>query len=220
MGLHGRVYSFAYAHVGALGGLRAPARAAILVLAALGVLAGLGASRLRTALARPRLRAATTALVCAALCLEYWTGPLALAAQTTTVPALYRFLQRSGPAIVLELPMPRADRLPGPDPIYQFWSIYHWDRLVNGYSGYLSRRVYPHDRRDEDVSGRQLDGAPPAIGRALHRRAPDLVQRRAGNVHTALLLKLIARPDIQGAGAFNDGDGEAALFVVRDSPVR
>ena len=36
----------------------------------------------------------------------------------------------------------------------------------------------------------------------------------------ALLLKLIARPDIQGAGAFNDWDGDASLFVVRDRPAR
>src|SRR5262249_6010075 len=53
-GLHGLLYSWLYAHLWVLQGLRAPSRFAILALAALSVLAGLGFLVLDEALGRRR----------------------------------------------------------------------------------------------------------------------------------------------------------------------
>ena len=218
MGLHGVTYSYLYAHVGALNGLRAPARAAILVLMAIGVLAGFGATWLRRALPGARARTIATAVIVAALSLEYWSGPIPLAAQTTGVPDIYRFLRSVAPAIVLELPAPHADRLPGPDPMYEFWSMYHWNQLVNGYSGYYPT-VYIRTLET-------LEKFPDENSMArLHRIGVRyIVVHSAGYeraAYTEFLLKLIARPDVQGAGAFKDEGGtEARLFELRESGTR
>jgi hypothetical protein len=53
-------------------------------------------------------------------------------------PEVYAALRRLPVGPVVELPMPRADALPGPDPSYQYWSTFHWFPLLNGYSGYYT----------------------------------------------------------------------------------
>ena len=71
----------------------------------------------------------------AAALLEYWVVPLRLWPYPDR-PPLYSFLARQPDGIVAEFPAPRMDLLPGHDPRYIYMSIFHWKRLVNGYSGY------------------------------------------------------------------------------------
>lgn len=217
MGLHGGAYRFLYEHVHALAGLRAPARAAILLFAALGVLAGLGLCRLHGALPGRRSRVAVTVVAAAAMLVEYWSGPLALARQPTKPPDVYRFLRSVAPAVVLELPAPHADALPGPDPVYQFWSIYHWNPLVNGYSGYhpgpyiLTIESLEHFPDDESVERiERLGTRYIVVHRALY----------AADAYGALVAKMIARPELQAAGAFRDWEDDAMIFLVRGSAGR
>ncbi len=213
-GLNGAAYRFAYRHVGALGGLRAPARASILVLAALSVLAGLGVHRLRGATANASRRAVATAAAAGLLLVEYWSGPLVLAPRQTRVPEVYRFLRGVAPAVVLELPVPRANRLPGREADYEFWSIYHWNPLVNGYSGYYPSMyihtiealvTFPDDRSIERL--RSLGTRYIVIHRSLFTQ----------DAYTALMLKVIVRPELESAGVYKDWAGDAAVFVLRDS---
>ena len=80
--------------------------------------------------------------------MESGSSPLALAAQPTAVPPVYRFLQTAAPSVIVEFPVSVYD------PTYMFWSTYHWHSLVNGYSGYT-----PWDAStrcaDADVSRRE-----------------------------------------------------------------
>ena len=62
--------------------------------------------------------------------------------------------------MTLELPVPRANALPDMDPFYQYDSIFHWQPLVNGYSGHYyepyiefleEMRTFPSDRADDAI---------------------------------------------------------------------
>jgi len=123
---------------------------------------------------------------------------------------VHAILARQPRGVVAELPVPRADRLPGPDPGYAYMSSFHWFPMVNGYSG----------------------NYPPSYFRRIDRllRFPDdrsLAQLRADRVryvivHTAgysaeamseILQKLIGA-GMSVLGRFPADDGPAWLFVA------
>jgi hypothetical protein len=149
---HGRlvdernVYALFYNFVPGFDGLRVPARFAMVVAFGLAALAGCGAA----AIARCRGGTVVLAVVAAAMVAESWAAPIELNVNSTDykqrgltplpgrlpaaadVPAVYRFIARLPPSSALvELPF-------GEDAFetrYMFYSIFHWRRLVNGYSG-------------------------------------------------------------------------------------
>ena len=134
LGLNGIVYPVLHEHVGVFKGLRAPARASIFFLMFLAALAARGcAVALRPLPVMARMGA--LAAIGAVALLEYWVVPLRLWPYPER-PALYAFLARQPDGIVAEFPVPRVDLLPGHDARYIYMSIFHWKRLVNGYSGY------------------------------------------------------------------------------------
>lgn len=217
LGFHSGAYRLLYEHLGALGGLRAPARAAILLLAAIAVLAGLGIHRLRRARPTRAWRLAVTAVFAVAMLAEYWSPVELRPGPPAEAPDLYRFLRGVAPAVVLELPAPRAGRLPGHDPQYEFYSSYHWNPLVNGYSGYYPRAYiltiealvrFPDDRSVARLQ--QLGTSYIVVHRALYE--PD--------EYGALLVKMTERPELEPAGVFRDWQGDAAVFVLRGSVQR
>ncbi len=62
--------------------------------------------------------------------------PIALTEVPSTPPPLYRWLKGQPPAVVMEWPLPRAISLYATQaPLYMYYSTFHWQRLVNGYSG-------------------------------------------------------------------------------------
>jgi hypothetical protein len=71
----------------------------------------------------------------AAMLFEYWAAPIGIRERPTSPPPVYAWLARQPQAAVLELPMPAPNALWGYETEYQLMSIYHWHRLVNGYSG-------------------------------------------------------------------------------------
>jgi hypothetical protein len=134
LGLNGIVYPVLHEHVGVFKGLRAPARASIFFLMFLAALAARGCA----VLLRPlpvMARMGAIIAIGAAMLLEYWVVPLRLWPYPDR-PPLYTFLARQPDGIVAEFPVPRVDMLPGHDARYVYMSIFHWKRLVNGYSGY------------------------------------------------------------------------------------
>jgi hypothetical protein len=148
LGLSSYAYRPLYEHVPVFHGLRALARLGIFVVFFLAVLGAYGyvavASRL-PARARPALALG----LCAILLLEYRVRPLRLVAYPNEAPPLYAWLAQQPRGVVAEFPMPTAG-LPGPDPVYSYLSTFHWQPLVNGYSGF-----YPPSylARLEDVAG-------------------------------------------------------------------
>ena len=82
-------------------------------------------------------------LVTAAACLvmvEYATGPLMVQRYSKAPPPVYAWLATQPALVTLELPTPEPHALPLADPFYMFASTWHWQPLVNGYSGHYSRR--------------------------------------------------------------------------------
>ena len=138
LGTNGLIFPVARTHVRAFRALRAPARFAILVQLTLGVLAAIGLAR---AAARwPRIG---PTLVVASACLvmvEYATGPLAVQPLPVRAPPIYAWLATQPKLVTLELPAPHPHALPLHDPFYMYASTWHWQPLVNGYSGHYSAR--------------------------------------------------------------------------------
>ncbi len=137
-GLNGTVYRLLLGQVSALQGFRALARFGVLAGCTIAILAALGTQAL---LARvpfsPRWRRAFVPLVLVVMAVEYSNRPLSLAYGLTAAPPdLYRALSHGEAGPIVELPLPDPDALPGADPEYEAWSLWHWRPLLNGYSGY------------------------------------------------------------------------------------
>jgi hypothetical protein len=132
-GLNSVVYRWLLDRVDVLSGLRVPARFGMLVCLSIAVLAGFGAAHL---LRRRGGRAIVAALVIV-MVIEFWSAPVALLRLPSRLPPEYQFLQTQPPGVVIEFPLPRADALHWIyDGLYMYFSVFHWHRLVNGYSGF------------------------------------------------------------------------------------
>ena len=137
LGFNSGLYTWLHAHLRVFRGLRVPARYAMLVGFSLAVLAGYGATRL---LERwPRWRHPLAAVMLAIVVVEAWPR-LALKPVWRTPPAIYDALPRDGSAVLAEFPMER--QLDLDDTRYMYFSIFHWNKLVNGYSGFAPPSHY------------------------------------------------------------------------------
>jgi len=136
LGVHGITYPLLYEFAVPYRALRVPARMALFTGFSLAVLAGYGAARLESAIASARARRAALAAVGILVLAESWSAPVELMPIVTAPPRVYADLVREvrdGPDIpIVEYPMSRAD-----DPTYMLYSTTHWQRLVNGYSGFF-----------------------------------------------------------------------------------
>ena len=159
MGVHTFVYRLLHL-LPPFQNVRVPGRFAAIALAAVAVLAASGASRVLSAISRPRARAAAAVLLIAVLAMEYASAP-PLMEVTRRSPQVYTELRRLPVGPVVEFPMPMSNALPGPDPSYQYWSTFHWFPLLNGYSGYYTEgyvRLLDDLRRPERLEWlRRLD---------------------------------------------------------------
>ncbi len=210
LGMYGLIYPFLYERFGIFQSLRAPARASIFCLLVLGVLAAHGSATLISS-AGERLKTALGGALVAAMLLEYWVAPIALVPVHNRPPALYAWLAGQPPGVVAEFPMAPSSNLPGPDPVYAYMSTFHWQPLLNGYSGYYPR---PHLQR-LDVLTRFPD--PRAIARLREYDVRYVV------VHPARYDGALGQQALEGALAaglgrvaeFDDGHGRAVVFQIR-----
>jgi hypothetical protein len=123
--------------------IRVPSRLAILTLLAVAILAGAGAGRL-VGRVRPGARAAAGALVVLLLAVEFAQLPLKAPAYAIEVGEVDRWLAgRPRPFVVAELPVAAPTDAVGSARLhshYMLHSLLHWQKLVNGYSGFVPPR--------------------------------------------------------------------------------
>ena len=210
LGLSGHTYRLLYEHVPVYQGLRALARLGIFVVFFLAALAAYGyvaIAEIMPAKARPVLAFG----LCAILLAKYRVRPLELVPYPNTAPPLYAWLAAQPRGVVAELPM-RATGLPGADPAYSYLSTFHWQPIVNGYSGfypasYLARLEAVADFPDErSIHRLRVDGVRYLVVHLREfeaDRREEVVNSLRHGVGLAELTRL------------SDGRGEAVVFAVR-----
>jgi hypothetical protein len=215
-GLNGYAYSWLYDHARVLHGLRAPARFAIVAQCGIAVLGAWGVRVLQDRWtsngARPAIVAAG---VLALLAVEYANRPMYLSPVSPpnrSAQDVYRAIRDNGPGVVIELPLPEAAGDPRQDAIYAFWSASHWNKLVNGYSGFYPKPYlqtlqamlnFPDAASLARLSA--LDVRYVVVHRAFFPRTD----------YDTLLLKMATEPALSPIGKFRDPNGEASLFELR-----
>ena len=136
LGFNGLTYRFLYEHAAPFRALRIPALAVILVGFSLAVLAGFGIARMSARISSPNIRAALVPIFCMAVLVEACSIPVSLMTIPGAPPPIYADLLRdigdSPPATIIEVPM-----IIGGDQTYMYYSTFHWQTLLNGYSGFF-----------------------------------------------------------------------------------
>jgi hypothetical protein len=154
-GLNGWIYAPLYDYVVAFRSLRIPARMAIVAGLPLAVLAGFGVARLITRAPSIAARRLLLAGLLAIVVIEGWSGPIGLSSMPLTAPDTYldlladkgeaprtSIIRRSSdraPVAIVELPINQED------PTFMYYSTFHWQSLINGYSGFYSGRYVQLD---------------------------------------------------------------------------
>jgi Dolichyl-phosphate-mannose-protein mannosyltransferase len=136
LGFNGLLYGALYDHVLPFRALRIPARMGLIVSFSLAVLAGFGLARIATWIRTPRWRALALGGLGGLMLIEYASTPLQLWQAPTRPPEVYADIlhdRGDGPTTVLfEFPTSSAT-----DPAYLYYSTFHWQTLINGYSGFF-----------------------------------------------------------------------------------
>jgi hypothetical protein len=132
LGLNGFLYAPLLELTPGLDSFRAPARFGLFVLLSIAVL---GAIAIRHLVESPRARVGATVVAVCLATVEYWSRPLNRRDMLVEAPPIYRWLAQQPRAVVLEVPFPEPGALWRYETTHQYMSIYHWQRLANGYSG-------------------------------------------------------------------------------------
>jgi hypothetical protein len=118
-------------------GLRVPARLFVIVSTALSVLGGFGVARLVRAARREIAGTGIAIAFIGAVLLESAPMPIDLSPVDRDTHTVYAWLRQQPASVVMEWPMPKPSSLGiTHEPLFMYYSISHWQRLVNGYSGF------------------------------------------------------------------------------------
>jgi hypothetical protein len=210
LGVNGVIFPWLRQFLVPYRGLRAPARAGVLVVMAMAVLAGWAMSAMLPMLRRRAARWAAVAACVAALVVEFRTGTDLWDAP----PPLHspQFGIDHG-AVLLEMPVPHPSRIHETrDSYFMMRRIGAWPRLLNGSTGYLpeSYRLmlerlvdFPDDRSVAEI-------------RRLGTTHLTIHERWLGRSRfEAWMADLITRPGLNYAGLEpGDGDYRIAVFGV------
>jgi hypothetical protein len=219
LGLNGVSYGWLYDYVLPFRALRIPARMGLIVGFSLAVLAGYGVARVAHRMPSRRLHHATLLVIGVLMLAEYVSRPIPLQPIPLDVPKVYADMlhdRGEGPdAVIVEYPVSVSD-----NPTYMYYSTYHWQPLVNGYSGFFppsygefvdAFRGFPDDRSIDALATRGvryvLVHQERMIGARYERLIP-MLDRRSD-------LALVSR----SAGERYGQHGEISLYrVVYASP--
>jgi hypothetical protein len=153
--------------------------------------------------------AAVTAVAMLMTIVEYTNRPIPLTPLQTKPTVLQSWLAQQRDIVIAELPIPRADRLPGEDPRYQFLSTFHWQKMVNGYSAFVPPRYF-------GLMERMISFPDSGSIKSLRVRDvthviihPELWER--GDPQ-AMVRDMSTSPDFTFVGWFPDSLGTAAVF--------
>jgi len=154
LGFNGVIYRTLYDYFLPFKALRIPARMGLMVGFSLAILAGYGAARIAGRLRSETTRRAVLTLIGVVMLIEYASTPIELWAAPRRPPEVYADLVRDvgdGPtSVIFEFPTGMME-----DPEYLYYSTFHWQNLVNGYSGFFppsyvqivnAVRDFPDDR--------------------------------------------------------------------------
>ncbi len=209
-----------YDNVFAFRGLRVPPRIGQLGLMAVGVLASFGLARLVEVVRarRPTWSSAVGIAAIAVTCLEYASRPLALIPVDPRPSAVASWLHAQPRGVVAEFPAPGPVSEGVPEVRYQYASIFHWQPLVNGYSG-----MYPatYVQWIEAMKAFPDD----ASIAALRERGVTYVvlhERYYGRGEYQRVVRALAeRRDLAAHGPFPDGHNEARAYrLLAQAPQR
>jgi len=135
LGFNGLTYRLLYNYILPFRGLRIPARMGLMVGFTLAVLAGFGTARLTALARRPLARHVAVAVIALLVLLEYRSQPLRLTTIPLAPPDIYGDLLKDrgdAPTVaIIELPIAKED------PTFMYYSTFHWQYLLNGYSGFF-----------------------------------------------------------------------------------
>jgi hypothetical protein len=136
LGFNGFVYGVLYDYALPFRGLRIPARMGIMTGFSLAVLAGYGADRVANRLRSTSLQKAALVVFGLLMLVEYASKPLELRRLSLKPPDIYADIIKdrgdSPTAAIFEFPSSLQD-----NPTYMYYSTFHWQYLVNGYSGFF-----------------------------------------------------------------------------------
>jgi hypothetical protein len=150
-GFNGSIFPALYEHVPPFGGIRVPARFGVAAGMCLAILAGFGAVRILDLLGRAR--PAGLAAILGLVCIEALPD-LELVRPWRQPPPIYASLAGRPPSVLAEFPMPETGGDASVEFAYLYFSTFHWQKLVNGQSGWLpptyldllnSQRDFPSD---------------------------------------------------------------------------
>jgi hypothetical protein len=139
LGFNGLTYPWLHDYVLPYRGLRVPARMAMVVGLALSILAGYGMARLCRSIRHRTLSIAVLVVLTAIVSLEYRSRP-PLKKIWTSPPGIYAALPPGTRNVLLELPLLFPDIVT--EPMYMYFSTFHWTPLLNGYSGFSPPSYY------------------------------------------------------------------------------
>jgi hypothetical protein len=136
LGFNGITYRVLYDYFLPFRALRIPARMGVFVGFSLAVLAGYGMARLAGGIESLTKRRVLFIAASILMLVEYASRPIELATIQTSAPGVYADIVRDrgdGPtASLFEFPASAWD-----DPTYLYYSTFHWQNLINGYSGFF-----------------------------------------------------------------------------------
>jgi len=213
LGVNGLGYRWLHEHVAPLRGMRVPARFALLVGLAMSVLAGMGVARVLRGRSA-RVRWAVAAALIAVVTLESRMRSVEYLSLPDEKPAVYAWLAAQPPAVICEYPVGQLEGRMGPqDETYMYYSTQHWQRMVNGDTGFMPGSYF------ELID--HLRGFPDDESiRYLRQRGVTLLL-----VHSAFYIKgdfnadvrvLKARTDLEWVGMFRWRSGDTSeVFRVR-----
>jgi hypothetical protein len=134
-------YVFLYKLIPGFDGLRALGRFFIVVLLSISTIIGLGLNQILKKVSKKFIYVSIIILICSLVMLEYlWVPPFQpveyrKAIVVENIPEVYRWLNDlPDDSVILELPLDVHLR---DSTEYLYMSVYHWKKMINGYSGFF-----------------------------------------------------------------------------------
>ncbi|MCC7201189.1 MAG: hypothetical protein IT393_00760 [Nitrospirae bacterium] len=133
-------YSILHQFFPGFDGLRVPSRFAVMVVFAVSVLASFGVLKILGCVRSCSGKVVSVVVLSIFILIESASFPIPASpvAAGSNIPGVYKWLaNQKGDFAILELPLPGQTTDLWKETQYMYYSIYHWKRLVNGYSGYF-----------------------------------------------------------------------------------